>query len=106
MDNIFELHADICKTFASAKRLEIIYALRNGQMSACQLLEQMSISKANLSQHLRVLVEKGVVVSHRVGVNMYYRLSDIRITQACELMREVMIARLDRNKEILASSKR
>src|SRR4030067_2676472 len=101
MSEIFELPADICKTFANSKRLEIIDALRDQEMTASQLLMRIDTSKANLSQHMKVLVEKGVVVSRRDGVKVYYRLSDERITKACDLMREVLIKRLELNSKIL-----
>lgn len=59
MSDLFIRHADICKTFSNPKRLEIINSLRdNAELTAGQLLEKMDISKANLSQHMSVLVQK------------------------------------------------
>lgn len=105
MDDIFEMHADICKTLANPKRLEIINALRDKEMPASQLLERINISKANLSQHMSILIQKGVVVARREGINIFYRLSDDRIIKACDLMREVLIKRLEENNKILKKLK-
>lgn len=101
MNNIFELHASICKTLANPKRLEIIDSLRNDELNATQLTQKLNISKANLSQHMSILIQKGVVLSRREGLNVFYKLSDQRITKACDLMREVLIKNLEQNKNIL-----
>lgn len=106
MEDIFTLHADICKTFANSKRLEIINALRDEEITASQLLQKINISKANLSQHMGILIQKGVVVARREGINVFYRLSDDRITKACDLMREVLIKKLEKNNKILKKLKK
>jgi ArsR family transcriptional regulator len=107
MSELFVRHADICKTFANPKRLEIIDSLREGaEFSAAQLLDQIKISKANLSQHMAVLVQKGVVKSRRAGINIYYQLADARITQACDIMREVLISRLETEAKTLKQFKK
>ena|SRR5665647_303044 len=101
MDNIFLLHANICKTLANPLRLEIIEALRDAELNATQLTQKIHISKANLSQHMGILIEKGVVHSRRERINVYYKLSDERITKACDLMRDVLIRNLEQNSRIL-----
>lgn len=106
MISIFELHASICKTLANPKRLEILDALREKELTASQLLENIETSKANLSQHMKILVEKGVVVSRKAGLNVFYRLSDSRITAACELMRQVLIKNLEQSHGILEELKK
>lgn len=106
MDVIYNLHADICKTFANPKRLEIINALRDKELSAGQLLKKIKISKANLSQHMGLLVEKGIVIARKNGINVFYQLSDEKITKACELMRQVLIKKLEQDNKILLKLKR
>ncbi|MHB8909060.1 MAG: ArsR/SmtB family transcription factor [Syntrophales bacterium] len=90
MEEIYELQADVCKIFANAKRLEIINLLKDRETSANELLEKIGLSKANLSQHMAILKAKGVVLTRREGVNMYYRIANPKIIQACHLMREVL----------------
>ncbi|MCL4376971.1 MAG: metalloregulator ArsR/SmtB family transcription factor [Actinobacteria bacterium] len=106
MNNIFVLHANICKTLANPKRLEIISVLVDEELTATQLTKKINISKANLSQHMSILVEKGVVLSRREGINVFYSLSDERITKACDLMREVLLKRFEENGRIFESIKK
>jgi len=92
--NVFTLHAEICKTFAHPKRLQILNALRSGERSVTELLQALQIPKANLSQHLAVLRARGVVVHRRIGANVLYAVSNPKIIRACDLMREVLTEQL------------
>jgi DNA-binding transcriptional ArsR family regulator len=105
MDDIFVLHANICKTLANPRRLEIIAALRDDELTPTQISRRIHISKANLSQHMKILIENGVVLSKKVCLNVFYKLSDERITKACDLMREVLIKNLEQNKTMLEDIK-
>ena len=94
MERIYELHADVCKIFSSPKRLEILNALKDKERSAGELIEKIGLSKANLSQHMSILKSKGVIQTRREGLNVYYRISNPKIIQACNLMREVLLEQL------------
>jgi len=97
---LYELHASICQTLANPKRLEIIDLLRDGEKSVSELAEAMGISQANLSQHLTVMRQKGIVAPRREGVNVYYRLSNPKIIKACDLMRQVLLEHLEAGVEL------
>jgi ArsR family transcriptional regulator len=93
-EKIFEMHAEICKVFTSPKRLEIIDLLREGEKSVSDLSLSTNISQSNVSQHLAVLREKGVVATRRDGNTIFYRVSNPKILEACRLMREVLLENL------------
>ena len=103
MEKIYELHADICKIFSNAKRLEVINALKDKELSAGELIEKIGLSKANLSQHMAILKSKGVILARREGVNIYYRISNLKIIQACQLMREVLLEQLQEKGKMVSS---
>jgi ArsR family transcriptional regulator len=105
MEDLFELHADVCKIFSSAKRLEIINTLKQNEMSASELIEKTGLSKGNLSQHMSILKSKGVVVTRKEGLNVYYRISNPKIIQACNLMREVLLEQLEEKGKMVSSLK-
>jgi ArsR family transcriptional regulator len=95
MKKIFELHADVCKVFSHAKRLEILTILRDQEMTAGALLEKTGLSKANLSQHMSILKSKGVVLARREGINVYYRIANAKIIQAYDLIQGVLVEQLE-----------
>jgi ArsR family transcriptional regulator len=97
---LYELHASICQTLANPKRLEVIDRLRGGEKSVTELAEAMKISQANLSQHLAVMRQKGIVTTRREGLNVYYRLSNPKIIKACDLMRQVLLEHLEAGAEL------
>ena len=82
----FELHAEVCKTFGHPKRLIIISILREGERTVTELSKQTGIDPSNLSQHLHVLREKGLVSTRREGTKIHYSLSHPNIVQALDLM--------------------
>lgn len=93
--NLYQLHASICHTLAHPKRLEIIDRLRVGELSVTELVDALGISQANLSQHLSVMRQRGIVTTRREGLKVFYRLSNPKITQACDLMRQVLLENLE-----------
>jgi ArsR family transcriptional regulator, virulence genes transcriptional regulator len=103
MEKIYELQADICKIFSNAKRMEIINILKDREMSAGDLIGKTGLSKANLSQHMSVLRSKGVVLTRREGLNIFYRIANPKIIQACHLMREVLLEQLQEKGKMVSS---
>jgi len=101
--DVFELHADICKTLASPTRLKIIAALSRGEMSAGAIVDTLAASKANVSQHLAVMRQRGIVNARRQGLNVYYSLTSPKIIQACELMREVLLEQVAGRRQLAES---
>ncbi len=91
---IFEMQADACLAIANPKRLQILNLLKNGEMSVAKMTEEMGINKANLSQHLAVLRQKNILETRREGTTIYYRISNPKITEACTIMRSVLIEML------------
>ena len=98
---IYELHADVCKTLANAKRLEILNALRDKDMTVNELAERVGALKANISQHLAVMRQKGILASRRDGINIYYRIANPKVIQACDIMREVLFEQLKENEKLM-----
>ena len=88
--SIFEFQAEVIKTIASPKRLEIIHALKSGEKTVTDLVNILDIPKANVSQHLAVMRHKGVLKTRKKGVNVYYSIVNQKVVKACTLMREVL----------------
>ena len=100
---VFEMQADVCLALASSKRLQILSLLKDGEMSVTEMIKIMDINKANISQHLAILRQKGILETRRHGRTIYYRILNPKITEACTIMRAVMLEML---KEKVKLSKR
>lgn len=91
---LYEIHAEICKTLGNAKRIEILNVLQDGELSVSEIADILGISSANVSQHLAVMKQKGILTARREGINIYYKVSNPKVNQACALMREVLLEQL------------
>jgi len=88
---IFEWQAEIYKSLANPKRLEIIHLLRNQELSVSQMMRMLNLPQANLSQHLQVLRDGGLVETRREGKEIYYRLAHKNLILASDLVREMLV---------------
>jgi ArsR family transcriptional regulator len=96
MDEITTLQAEVLKTLANPRRLEIIHRLAQGPCEVGRLAEEIGASQPNISQHLSVLRAAGIVDAERDGREVRYRLADPDVIVACNIMRGVLQRRLTR----------
>jgi DNA-binding transcriptional ArsR family regulator len=89
-EELQQLHARVCKAIADPKRLLIIYELRDRELSVGDLCEALGVSQSNVSQHLAMLRERGIVSTRRAGTSVFYSLRSQKIVQAVDQLREFM----------------
>lgn len=85
----FERNAKIYKLIANAKRLEILNLLKVREMTVTELVNEMGIRKANVSQHLAILRYLKLVSVRRVGKNGFYSITDPNIVAPCKIMNDL-----------------
>ncbi len=96
MDEITTLQAEVLRTLANPRRLEIVHRLAQGPCEVGRLAQELGLSQPNVSQHLAVLRGAGLVDAVRDGREMRYRLTDADVVLACSVMRSVLQRRLTR----------
>lgn len=96
MDELTILQAEVLKTLASPRRLEILHRLALGPSGVGVLADELRLSQPNVSQHLAVLRASGLVEAERDGREIRYRLTDPDVMTACAIMRGVLERRLVR----------
>jgi ArsR family transcriptional regulator len=97
---LWEMQADMCQTLANPKRLQILNLLKDGELSVGAMVEALGVAKANLSQHLGVMRQKGILVTRREGTSIYYHLATPHIGEACKVMRLVLLETLTARGEL------
>jgi len=103
---IYEMQAEICGALAHPIRLEILDLLSKDEKNSRELLEILKIPKANLSQHLSVLRETGLIKARREGLYQYFSLAIPQIKDACSLVRKVLRERLTEQEQIAIQIKK
>lgn len=74
------------RMLANPKRLEILNLLREQEMMVSDIVEELGVSKSNVSQHLALLRRKGLVTARRSGQNLFYSIVDPRIVEPCRIL--------------------
>ena len=100
---VFQMQCQICKAMAHPARLEIVELLNLRNMSAAVLIGQLETSKANLSKHMAILMQVGIVDATRDGRNVSYRLTHPEIHEACKIMRSVLYRRLKQGEKLAST---
>lgn len=93
-EEVFRLHAQICKALADPSRLLMIVELRHRSRTVGELSRAIGASQPLTSRHLGVLREKGIVRAERDGTFVRYSLADRRILTAIDLLLDVLASQL------------
>lgn len=88
---VFQLQAELFKALAHPRRLEIIHLLRTQTMNVSDIFEMLDLPQANVSQHLQVLREAGVVKTIKDGKQIYYSLTHKNIIKASDDIRKILL---------------
>jgi ArsR family transcriptional regulator len=81
--------AAVARALADPKRLCVLQSLAAGELSVRDLSDRVGCNVPNMSQHLAVLRNSGLVLTRRDGNAIYYRLADPRILEACRLLQSI-----------------
>lgn len=84
------LEEEIIKTLANQKRLEILQLLRSGKLNVTEMTQMLGLRQPNLSQHLSLLRQHGLVKIDKNGQKVYYELANNKITKAVELIHQFL----------------
>ena len=97
---IYELQAEISKTLAHPLRLAILHQLKGGEKTVNELTEVLGASQSNISQHLALMRKAQIVRTRKAGSAVYYRVAYSKISQACDMVREVLLEQLSQKHEM------
>jgi DNA-binding transcriptional ArsR family regulator len=84
--DVLTLIADRFRALAEPARLQMLHALRGGEMTVGELVDATQLGQANVSKHLQLLFAHGFVARRKDGLFVYYALADKSVLQLCELM--------------------
>jgi len=85
-----EYVAKVFKALGHPIRLKIVKKLKRKTLCVCELQEDVEFSQANLSQHLKVLKESGILLAEKDGLKMMYQVKDQNILKVIDLVEEMV----------------
>ncbi len=74
-----ELKANILTALAHPNRIRILEYLKNGIKCNCEIAPALELEQSNLSRHMKILVQEGILISWKEGLRVNYKIADERI---------------------------
>jgi DNA-binding transcriptional ArsR family regulator len=94
--------AERFKVLAEPIRLKLINLLRDGELTVNELTAQCSTSQPNISKHLKVLTDAGILQRDQRGNTVFYSIADQGIFKLCDLVCDSLNERLSAQAKIFA----
>jgi len=97
---IYNMQATISKTLANPVRLASLHILKDGEKNVNDLTDIIGISQSNLSQHLALMRQIGIVSTRKQGTSVFYSVINPKINEACDTVREILVEQLKKIKAL------
>ena len=86
---------------SEASRLQVLCCLKSGSKNVTEIIAATDLGQANVSKHLKILTQAGIVSRHPSGVSVYYKIADPIIFNLCELVCDRLVTRLENQSQQL-----
>jgi DNA-binding transcriptional ArsR family regulator len=83
-DDLVDLIARRFRVLGEPMRIKLLDRLREGEASVNELTEALGASQQNVSKHLAVLAEVGILGRRKEGTHVHYRIVDEGVFALCE----------------------
>ncbi|WP_041070004.1 ArsR/SmtB family transcription factor [Thiolapillus brandeum] len=88
-DSDIERASRSLKAMSHPLRLKILCTLGENEVSVHDIVSKVGSSQSNISQHLAILREKGILDARKDANRVFYRVADSRTLQLIDMMRQV-----------------
>ncbi|HLB75054.1 MAG TPA: metalloregulator ArsR/SmtB family transcription factor [Sedimentisphaerales bacterium] len=98
---LFERQAEIAKAVAHPLRIAIVNFLKDGEQCVCDIAEHVGAERSNVSRHLSVMVNAGVLEYRKEGLKVIYRLKCVCILDFFSCVTGILKQQAEENKRLL-----
>lgn len=102
---VFVMAAELFGVLSTPIRLRILSNLCNSEMSVSDLLQQVGTTQPNLSQHLSVLYQAGILAKRKEGAQVFYRVQSEKAVALCRSVCTQVAIELDEPMQLPASER-
>jgi|NGEPerStandDraft_6_1074524.scaffolds.fasta_scaffold05531_6 DNA-binding transcriptional ArsR family regulator len=99
---LYQLKAEFFKTLGHPARIRVLELLGQREHAVSELLPEVGVEAANLSQQLAVLRRAGLVVTRKEGSSVYYSLTSPRVAELLAVARDILTEVISEQMELLA----
>ncbi|MBD2244383.1 metalloregulator ArsR/SmtB family transcription factor [Nostoc sp. FACHB-888] len=97
--------ADYFKVLSELSRLQVLCSLQSGPKNVTEIIEDTGLGQANVSKHLKILTQVGIISRTPQGVSVYYEIIEPLIFDLCELVSDRLFIRLEEQSQQLKQLK-
>ena len=90
-DEFLDLMAEKFRMLADPTRLAILRSLLEGERNVSQVIDETGRNQANVSKHLKMLAEAGLVARRKEGLQVFYKLADPLVERLCKLVCDTIV---------------
>jgi ArsR family transcriptional regulator len=90
-DEFLDLMAEKFRMLADPTRLAILRSLLTGERNVSQVIGETGRNQANVSKHLKMLAEAGLVTRRKEGLQVFYKVADPLVERLCKLVCETIV---------------
>jgi DNA-binding transcriptional ArsR family regulator len=94
--------ADFFKVLSETSRLQILCSLKTGAKNVTEITETSGLGQANVSKHLKLLAQAGIVSKRQEGVCIYYQIANPFIFELCELVCDALSVQIQQQSQQFA----
>ncbi|WP_163507224.1 ArsR/SmtB family transcription factor [Fodinicola acaciae] len=98
---LYQLKAEFFKTLGHPARIRVLELLSEREHAVAEMLPEVGIEAANLSQHLAVLRRAGLVVTRKEGATVFYSLTSAHVAELLAVARTILTTVLTGQVELL-----
>lgn len=92
---------NVCKAVANATRLKILDLMRDGEICVCEITSAVDLEQSNVSQHLNVLKNAGILTSRRNGQHVLYSVRNKKIFDFMDALDALLLDELQAASDLL-----
>ena len=93
--------AEFFKVISEVSRLQILCSLKLGAKNVTEIIAATGLGQANVSKHLKVLTQAGMVTRQPQGITVFYEIADPIIFELCELVCDRLSVSLEQRSQQL-----
>src|SRR5260370_11189606 len=101
-EQLYQLQADLCQALADPTRLKLLNLLGERPRPVKDLVTATGERQAKISQHLAIMLQRGIVHTQRAGTEVHYSLSDRRLLEEVRITRKAFLHKLTRQPNLAA----
>ena len=100
--DLSEIKSEILTAMGHPNRIRILEFLKDGEKCACEIVPALKIEQSNLSRHMKILVQAGILDNWKEGQKVMYKIADKRFIKILDDISTILKNKIKSRMDVLA----